>query len=337
MPSARGVLLVAGLDTRARMRSVRWRWLLALWTAGVGLTAFVLHRALAGEIDAADLDRAFSGTLLFLVLLPVLCAASALGARSVNGKHKRDTLALLQLTRLTPADLALGKLLASWGSGVLLLSLTAPFLARPLVQDGFGGLRALVSFGSSALLIGVVCAIGQFFSAVAARTVTAVLLSCLTVFGLVFGTLIAYWPTSAFRPLTPGDPGDQDDGGAWWLLAANPFVTVADAVPKEKSRMLCVPAGPGLSIDRCAQQEPDLDLLAMISFDVRDLAADEVIYDAYSEAASADEGTPGGEGLKPVWHYGLGFDLVLAAGAVALTVRRLRLPMRDPAPRTRLP
>jgi ABC-2 type transport system permease protein len=41
-----------------------------------------------------------------------------------------------------------------------------------------------------------------------------------------------------------------------------------------------------------------------------------------------DDSRPPEPGDSPVWPYGLGFDLLLGAGAVWVTIRRLRTPVR---------
>ncbi|GAB2815067.1 hypothetical protein GCM10022221_11190 [Actinocorallia aurea] len=294
------VLSVAGQEFRARARTWRWRALFAAWTLVVGLLTVALYELFEGGI--LNPDRAAFGGLMVLVPPLIMLVTPALSARAAG----------------RPAGSVLGGFLADWGVGALLLALALPFVAYPAFAGGADPVRVLVALAVALLLLGVVCALVTYCAAVAGRAVWTVVVSSLTVFGLVFGTWIAYAVSLLALP------DDLYGPRAWWLLAPNPVVVLADAVPREDNLMLCEPSGPGLAFERCHQREPDLDLLTVLSFAVRDVKSVPVAYDEYNEAAALDEGTPGGEGLTAVWPYGLAFDLVLAAGALTLTARRRR-------------
>ncbi len=115
----------------------------------------------------------------------------------------------------------------------------------------------------------------------------------------------------------------------WWLLAPNPFVVLADAAPA----LDLDPSAPDLSereqIQR--QQARDLDPLGSIGRGVRELRQEPVPLQQHIEQESS--GTYGETEQQPsgarVWPYGLAFDVLLAAGALALTVRRLQTPSRS--------
>jgi hypothetical protein len=94
----------------------------------------------------------------------------------------------------------------------------------------------------------------------------------------------------------------------WWLLAPNPFVVLADAAPK-------LPAPP----DR-RYPEPvtrPADPLGEIGREVR----------STRRSSDGSSGEPA-SGSGPVWPYGLVFDTALGAGALWITIRRLRTPAR---------
>ncbi|ROO91250.1 hypothetical protein EDD29_9003 [Actinocorallia herbida] len=308
----RGALLVARQELGASVRKGRWKALLAGWTLVVGLLATVLYRTFGAEVDGADLHAGVCGALVPLVLLLVLCAAPVFATRQVGGGRGSGSL---------PAP-ALGGLLTSWGTGLVLLAPTVPFLAVSVLTGAVGPFRALACLVVAGLLVGVVCALGRLCSTAGRRGVAA-LLSALTVGGLVFGTVLAYFLSFLLQP--PAVP-DEGEGGPWWLLAANPLIVLADAAPLDSSRIVCARVEP--NVEHC-EREGGGDLLSQMSFLMRDLRAEDRSYESYGAYVDLDEGR-GGPGLNPVWPYGLGIDLALAAGALTLTVRRLRRPVRAP-------
>lgn len=132
-----GVRTVAALELRQRVRSTRWIIALVVWTVVVGaitLLMFGALDALFGGIDDVESDNSGRGPLLFaavtfLVLGLGLLVTPTLSSTSVNGDRNAGTLATLQVTLLSPAEIALGKLLAAWAASCAFLVLSVPFLA----------------------------------------------------------------------------------------------------------------------------------------------------------------------------------------------------------------
>jgi hypothetical protein len=171
-------------------------------------------------------------------------------------------------------------------------------------------------------------------------------LSYLSVFALTVGTVIAFGIGAAMSTehytatsscpshqelLDQGVPPEQLDQFScdptpyeatrtrtdriWWLLAPNPFVVVADAAPQLPKET----ASEKRARER-AQAEGvyqtdlrDSDPLGAMGRGVRDLRKPH-------GASDSDR--------KPVWPYGLAFDVLVGAGAVWLTARRLHAPSR---------
>ena len=115
----------------------------------------------------------------------------------------------------------------------------------------------------------------------------------------------------------------------WWLLAPNPFVILADSAP----------ALPPLTAPSCASKQRreergdyddlrDADPLGAIGDEVRKLRLKPGQKDSflYGDSSELSEQTPARR--KPVWPYGLAFDVLLGIGAVWLTARRLTTPTR---------
>lgn len=315
--TAHGVLVVARQELRTRLRTGRWRWLMAAWFIVVGGFS-VLFRAALGASDTESAGVPMFGGLLLFVLALTLLVAPALTAQSINGDRERGTLATLQITRLSAAEIALGKLLAAWGVGLSVLALTLPFIAWPVVEGDIRLGRGIVVTLVVALLIGVVCAISMGLSALVVRSITSALLSYLTVFALMLGTVLLYFLTLPFTEESRPDTYTvQHSERVWWLLAPNPFVVLADAAPR-----LPAPRQPS----RPDEYEPEpFDPLGGIGRNVRDARQgpghqEFVAYNDYEDVRVDEAG--------PVWPYGLAFNLVLAGGAVWITIRRLRTPAK---------
>ncbi|MGI8536022.1 MAG: ABC transporter permease [Mycobacteriales bacterium] len=339
-----GIATVARQEFRLRIRAGRWRWLLAVFFAILlGFTA--LLRAGLGQLAAEELP--FKGTILYgglmlFVLGLALLVVPALAAQSVNGDRERGTLATLQVTRLSAGEITLGKFAAAWGTALVFLALTLPLVGYAMTQNGVPLSRVVVVTVVVALLLGTVCAISLWLSAVLSRTTTSGVLAYLAVFGLSIGTLILFglmtavttetytqtYPSStACPPGPPGSPVQRNCGRSpqtyestrartdrtWWLLAPNPFVVLADAAPQ-------------LPDDRPDGREDgirarDLDPLGQIGGIVRGLRAAPVD-DSFETSAR-----PQAES-RSVWPTGLAINVALGAGALALTTRRLRTPTR---------
>ena len=227
-----GVWLVVGQEFRIRLRTGRWRWLLGGWVVLLAAFTTLLELSLFTGYGYSEDDSLrgvpLFGFLMFFVLGMVLVISPALTSQSVNGDRERGTLATLQVTKLRPVEIAVGKLFASWGVGLVALALSVPFAAYAMVRGGITIDRLASVYGVVALLIGVVCAVSQALSALLARSITSALLSYVTVAALSVGTLIAF---SLILPFTrdtitvsqPQGPPFQTEvehqERIWWLMA----------------------------------------------------------------------------------------------------------------------
>ena len=311
----RGTMLVTRQEIRTRLRTGRWKTLLAVWFLVVNGFGLLFRLSLGTDDSFSDHDKPgvpmFGGMLLGVLVLTLLITP-ALSGQSINGDRERGTLATLQLTRLTPGDIALGKLAAAWGTGLLALLLTLPSVLFPVLEGAVGIGRAAVVLVVTTLLIGVVCAVSQAWSAVLARSITSVLMSYLTVFALLAGTPLLFMiatPLTADPPTERRDYSVQHTERVWWLLAPNPVVVLADAAPRLSERRISY----GGDVVR---SESSNDPLGELSREVRDIR----------QGPDHDEHDAKTSGYT-VWTYGLLFDLALATGAVVLTARRLRTPV----------
>jgi ABC-2 type transport system permease protein len=305
-----GVFLVVRQEFQVRLRTGRWRWLLGSWVVVIGLFTVLLDLSLETSQEPHGVPL-FGGLMLFVLAL-ALVVSPTITAQSINGDRERGTLAALQVTRLTAAEIAVGKLLAGWAVGLVALALTLPFVGWAVAEGGVGVDRVVVVLLVVALLIGVVCAVSQGLSALLARSITSALLSYVTVFALSVGTVIAFGLTATITSDNEGHPGE----GAWLLLAPNPFVVLADAAPQ-------LPAlrRPGTDY---YQPQPS-DPLGEMGRSVRHLRQPR----PYSYDDTTDD-------APPVWPYGLAVDLLLGAAGLWVSIRRLRTPARSLAKGVRI-
>lgn len=344
-----GIATVARQEFRLRIRAGRWKVLLAVFF--VILLGFTwLLRAGLGQLATDELP--FKGTILYgglmlFVLGLALLVVPALAAQSVNGDRERGTLATLQVTRLTAGEITMGKFAAAWGTALVFLALTFPLVAYAMTQSGVPLGRVVVVTVVLALLLGTVCAISLWLSATLSRTTTSGVLAYLSVFALTIGTLIVFGLVTAVTTETysqtynetcpeppPGLPGQfgcvegpvtyestrARTDRTWFLLAANPFVVLADAAPQLPDERPDRSFG---NVDNGVRAR-DLDPLGQIGRVVRDLRAAPLGSSIPIEGPALPRQEP-----KSVWPTGLAINVALGAGALLLTSRRLRTPTRN--------
>jgi ABC-type transport system involved in multi-copper enzyme maturation permease subunit len=339
-----GILTVAMLEFRLRIRAGRWRWMLGAWfMLLLGVTLLVRNAATQPNIGGDDLDATGAvmfGVVVLVVLALALLVTPALAAQSVNGDRERGTLATLQVTRLSAAEIAIGKLLASWGTALVFLAVTLPLALWCYAEGGLSVLRIVGVYLVTALLLGIVAAISLALSALLARSTTSGVLAYLTVFALTVGTLVLFGLISAVTQETVQAVSqacrsyDENGNGVdcsperyettiartdrtWWLLAPNPFAVLADSAPAGPTRTIRLPDG-------TTEEEPiAVDVLGGMSRALHTIRLrPEPVEGRYGTEFQTPAGATGGA----VWPFGLGFDLLLAVGAVWVTTRRLRTP-----------
>lgn len=356
-----GVLGVVGMEMRQRLRSRGWYILLGLWFVIIGIVtgltwwSWLVQERNNQMWDMAG-DRSGPGPLIFelvlaFVLLFGLLVAPALSANAVNGDRAAGTLAILQVTLLRPGQILWGKFLASWIAGLGFLVASVPFLLFAIVQGGLGFTQILVALVMLGIEIGVVCALGVGISALANRPLFSIVVTYLVVAVFVFGTLIAFGlgsmvsegPVRANQmgfqdvyyenysdakagdpmPIPPGVTDQEGDRYCYgplqeqttvrtdrvaWMLAMNPFVVVADSIPYGRA-----------SADR---QRPE-GIFEIISQGARYAQAGP---DATYPCANGKLDSGYLDQKTPLWPLGLGLQLLVAAGVVALGWRAVRTP-----------
>jgi ABC-type transport system involved in multi-copper enzyme maturation permease subunit len=349
----RGIATVARLELRQRVRSSRWVAVLVVWVALLGLLTVLIRwsvrraystgDAVATADAQATAGRLVFGIVVFLVLSLGALVVPALSATSINGDRAAGVLATLQTTLLTPVQIVIGKLLASWTVALALLAGAAPFLVWSFVEGEAPFGRLLVVIGVLALTLLVVCSIGLGWSAVAARTSSSALLTYLTVAFLGVGLpllfllslpLVTTTEQVTVRNLQPVDATASESSmecvtsrdtlprthteRSWWLLAPSPYVVIADAAPR--------PAGVDLAEDplsgiRTGVREARLGPPA--AEDYCDFGGNDAAYQARERARAAER-----ERLGATWPVGLASNVALSGVFLTVAIRRLRAPAR---------
>lgn len=354
-----GALGVVGMEMRQRLRSRGWYIMLGIWFALIGLVTaltWMSWQAQSSYNFDPGLARVGPGSLIFeavcaFVLLFGLLVAPAFSANAVSGDRSAGTLAILQVTLLRPGQILWGKFLASWIISLAFLVVSVPFLIFGIAQGGLGVGYIFVALLLLAVELGIVCALGVGISALANRPLFSIVVTYLVVALLVFGTLIAFglgamvskgpvqanqmgyqdvyyenYPDAKAGDPMPLPPGvTEQDGTRYcygplqeqttvrtdrvaWMLAMNPFVVVADATPYGKAPL--------------AGQQPE-GIFEVISQGARYAQAGP---DSTYPCANGKLDTGYLDQKTPLWPLGLGLQLLVAAGTVALGWRALRTP-----------
>jgi len=348
-PTPRGVLLVTRIELMRRRPSTKGTIFYGVVVLGIITLGILVSAFSNAEKDSVPLEL-----VLVLVLGAGFLIAPSLSATSVNGDSTEGVLAPLQMTRLTPGDLAVGKVLASWAVAFAALLTTVPFLVYAYLRAGWHLDELLLVLAVILFEVLVATTIGLAWSSLAARAVASVSLAHITTGALLLGTLLLFFFT---QPLVSESTTvtvhyidySQVDGDPFadpnvdpttlpcveqtqtydvyhtektaWLLLLNPVVVVGESAPivdpetyEEDGR-----AAPGL--------------FAMMHQGVagsRLGPQEQVPYDECSGAPYPDdpwmERQQEQANLARAPWLGLGVHALIALGAMTIVIRRLRVP-----------
>ncbi|AXK46239.1 ABC transporter permease [Brachybacterium saurashtrense] len=346
----RGLWLVTSLELRQRLRSARWYVALGVWTLAL---LFIGALGLAPTLYSSQWDQlepvaavVFSLQII-LVLFAMLLVVPALSAGSINGDRTAGTLATLQASLLSPAEIVLGKLLAGFLTGLAFLVLALPSVVPIAVLGGVGPLYFLRVVLVIVLLTLCVTAVGLGLSALTQRQLGSVVLAYVLVFGLT-AVLPVTWGVSAVflqqeREVVSYHATYSTDGAPETceqhmgtqrvprvdltlpLMWGNPVVLLAEAAP-------------ALPQDYWRDDGENPDALRMIKAGMRSAAA-------IAHPATSNYCEPGLAGYpqqlgdppnRPIWPMGLALWLLGGTGATAVALQRLRIPVRRLGKGTRI-
>lgn len=345
-----GLGVIISLELRQRVRGVAWYVLLGVFLALIFVVCAVLAVALGTWGD--DTGGPIYSTVVYFVLLLASLVGPALSGNAINGDRDAGTLATTQVTLISTSQLVLGKFVAAWISSLAFLAAAVPFL---VFSGLFGGLRAdavAVSILVLAIELGVISAIGVGLSGLLRRPLFSIVVTYLVVALLSVGSLIAFalggiaaqsTYTYQYEEFEYGDTtvdpttGDYVDDGitgcqlsepqtgtmprydrVWWMLAANPYVVLADAVP--------------ISYDQNGQPE---DLFGYIKLGVRATQLEPNYFNA-PEDRDCDPDTyaetPGPREIVgrsvPSWFVGFAIHIAMGVAALMGAIAVTRTPSR---------
>lgn len=228
-------------ETRISARSYRLPLIILLCNSVLALVALLDMYSMINRVKTtAEIQYSsflslyvFVASIEFIMLLLIV---PALTSGSISGERERQTLNLLLTTRMTPADIVVGKLLASLSTVFLLIVSSFPILALVFI---YGGVTAadmgvvLLCFSSTALLAGCV---GICCSSVFKRSAIATASSYCVMAVLVFGTMALFQFAASLR----GGAAETPDG-TMWLLLLNPAVSFAAAIKNQMGSLPRIP------------------------------------------------------------------------------------------------
>lgn len=343
--SGRRLWAIVGLELTQRVRSVAWYVLLAIFAVILLIVTALSFATFALMSEGGGLLFSF---LICLVLLLVLLVSPTLSGSAVNADREAATLAPVQVTLATTSEIIVGKFLAAWIGGLAFLAVALPFLVIATLAGGLAPAAIVTSLAVLVAEIGIVSAIGVGFSALLARPLFSVACTYLVIAALTVGTVVAFglggFSTRAEVTVTEryveySNAGEELDCSewttssydtprfdhVWWILAANPFVVLADATPTTYT-----------------QYGSPADLFGQISSGVRlaQIAPEtERRYDGCDES-SMNQDYPSVEeqvaGTSPSWFIGLVVQVLLAAALLVGGWARTRTPARRLPPGTRI-
>ena len=354
-----GLWLIVTLELRQRVRGVSWYVLLGVFMLLVGIVTFLLWLATSAWLSGGG--GVFS-TIIFFVLLLGTLVSPALSGNAINGDRDAGTLATTQVTLISTWQLVLGKFLAAWITALAFLAAALPFLIFAVVLGQVSLATIAVSVLVLAAELGVIAAVGVGLSGILTRPLFSIVLTYLVVATLSLGTLIAFalLGTATQQEATSVNyqvlsstfdeaTGKQSDivcstaqtttydvarfDYFWWILAANPYVVVADAAPGSFND-----AGSPTDLFgqiavgvRSAQTPPELY--------TEDNGCERAAQGSYRDTTFTDSGAYSGQAYDPgptaqeiydkavpSWFIGLAMHLLLGAGALLWAWRRTRTP-----------
>ncbi|GAB3409433.1 ABC transporter permease subunit [Schumannella luteola] len=350
IPFLTGVRVIAGIELRQRVRGVAWYVLVGIFGLVVLIVTALLiwgFRSLSGGYDSDPAGNAIFSTIVYLVLLLGTLVAPAFSGNAINGDRESGTLATTQVTLVSTTQLVIGKFVAAWISSLAFLAIAAPFLVVSLVIGGTTVGMVLVSLLVLALELAVISAIGVGLSGLLRRPLFSVAVTYLVVAALSVGTLISFGlgtlvAQERYEYRSASYAYDDSTGNSecivsdttsegtrprpdyvWWLLAANPYVVMADAVPT-----------------RYGRGDAPNDLFGWIKLGVRSLQQppDASLVDDPCNYRSDRSPSPHEiiDRSVPSWFVGLAIHLALAALALAGAIRATRAPARRLAAGSRI-
>ncbi len=225
-------------ETMVSARSFRLTLVLLIFNGILALVALLnMYSTLVRVKLTAEVQySSFLDLYLFVAVMEfvmVVFIMPALTAGSISGERERRTLDIMLSTKLTPAQIVVGKLMAALGTMGLLIASSLPILSLVFIYGGVSLLDMgllLVSYMTAALFIG---GLGTCCSAVFGKSVIATVVAYVLVGILVAGTYGVNWFVVYLKRMhvdayaaSAGQAADLGDSGRMvYLLLLNPMTS----------------------------------------------------------------------------------------------------------------
>jgi ABC-type transport system involved in multi-copper enzyme maturation permease subunit len=186
-----GLRTVTQLEIRRRVRSRKLFIGLVVWFVVLGALLTLMFLAFTNlnfGYNGEDRDRVIQQTgmllyslLVFVILGLSLLIAPGFTASTIVSDRESATLATLQVTQLTPLEIALGKLVSAWALIGLFVAATLPYLVVTAWMGQVNPLRVVWSLIIVFVEVAFICAIGLGWSAIMNRSLVASVMTYVSV------------------------------------------------------------------------------------------------------------------------------------------------------------
>jgi len=346
---------ITSIELRQRVRGVAAYVLLGVFAFILLLVTIGACIAVgAWSPDNPSAGGAVYAIVMVVTLLLATLVSPALSGNAINGDREEGTLATTQVTLVTSTQLVLGKVLAAWISTLAFAIVAVPFIIFTVILGGLSPATVVVSFVIIVVEMGVIAAAGVGLSGILRKPLMSVVVTYLIVAALSIGTLIAFSIVGAairstyvsvtqvadWRQIDADEAAGLNpyqSGGypkpeyctetqryeyemprfdtVWWVLAANPYVVLSDAVPTTYDR-----------------NGFPTDAFGYIKLGIRQAQIPPTLEQHYSECEPSSFDSPDArsviESTVPSWFVGLAIHIVGAGLLVWGAVVRVRTPAR---------
>lgn len=228
------------LETKVSTRSFRFPMVIFVFNAVLSLVALLNMYSVITQVKrTAEIQySSFINLYIFVAIMEftlLLFIIPAITAGSISGERERQTLELTLTTEMSPADIVLGKLLASLSTIFLLIVSSFPVLSLSFVYGGVmveDILLLLVCYGVTGLLTG---SIGIFCSACFKKSTIATAVSYFLTVVVMAGTVAVNHLAYLFSQIASTE-GGRGSGIFFYLLLANPASIFRTALNSQMGR-----------------------------------------------------------------------------------------------------
>ena len=178
-------------------RSLKTPMVFALFNFVLALVALTAMSVNVNQvrITAEIKYSAFLAIFKFVSMLEfamILLIMPALSSGSISGERERKTFDIMRMTRMSSADIVIGKLMAAVGSIIVLVISSAPIIALVFIYGGVRLIDIVVLFASYIIAAIFIGTIGIFISALCDRTVISTACTYTAVLFITLGGAAIY-------------------------------------------------------------------------------------------------------------------------------------------------